>query len=103
MTYSSLCTLFQLPRSGLYRGKATRQLAHPPMEPLSPPMMHKLVFTILVHGLPDSQTGIALDVLLEAQSNPNPQVRELAVVALAELTVPPAKRVAALVRGLQDT
>jgi HEAT repeat protein len=65
--------------------------------------MHKLVFTILVHGLPDSQTGIALDVLLEAQSNPNPQVRELAVVALAELTVPPAKRVAALVRGLQDT
>jgi HEAT repeat protein len=73
------------------------------MEPLSPPMMHKLVFTILVHGLPDSQTGIALDVLLEAQSNPNPQVRELAVVALAELPVSPAKRVAALVRGLQDT
>lgn len=72
------------------------------MEPLTPPMMHKLVFTILVHGLPDSQTGIALDVLLEAQSNPNPQVRELAVVALAELPVSPAKRVAALVRGMQD-
>lgn len=65
--------------------------------------MHKLVFTILVHGLPDSQTGIALDVLLEAQTNANPQVRELAVVALAELQVSPAKRVAALVRGLQDT
>lgn len=72
------------------------------MEPLSPPIMHKLVFTILVHGLPDSQTGIALDVLLEAQSNPNAQVRELAVVALAELPVSPVKRVAALVRGLQD-
>jgi HEAT repeat protein len=66
-------------------------------------MMHKLVFTILVHGLPDSQTGIALDVLAEAQSNPNPQVRELAVVALAELPVSPAKRVNALMRGLQDT
>jgi HEAT repeat protein len=65
-------------------------------------MMHKLVFTILVHGLPDSQTGIALDVLVEAQSNPNPQVRELAVVAVAELPVSPAKRVTALVRGLQD-
>lgn len=73
------------------------------MEQLTPPMMHKLVFTILVHGLPDSQTGLALDVLLEAQSNPNPQVRELAVVALAELPVSPQKRVAALVRGLQDT
>jgi HEAT repeat protein len=73
------------------------------MEPLSPQMMHKLVFTILVHGLPDTQTGIALDVLIEAQSNPNPQVRELAVVALAELPVSPPKRVTALVRGLQDT
>lgn len=29
------------------------------MEPLTPQAMHKLVFTILVHGLPDSQTGIA--------------------------------------------
>jgi HEAT repeat protein len=72
------------------------------MEPLSPQVMHKLVFTILVHGLPDSQTGIALDVLLEAQGNPNPLVRELAVVALAELPVSPAKRVAALVRAIQD-
>jgi HEAT repeat protein len=72
------------------------------MEPLSPPIMHKLVFTILVHGLPDSQSGIALDVLLEAQTNPNPQVRELAVVALAELPVSPVKRVAALMRGMQD-
>ncbi len=72
------------------------------MEPLSPQVMHKLVFTILVHGLPDAQTGIALDVLLEAQSNPNQQVRELAVVALSELPVSPVKRVAALVRGMQD-
>src|ERR1700728_4213383 len=85
------------------RATATRQPPILHMEPLSPPMMHKLVFTILVHGLPDSQTGIALDVLLEAQSNPNPQVRELAVVALAELPVSPVKRVAALIRGLQDT
>lgn len=64
--------------------------------------MHKLVFTILVHGLPDAQTGIALDVLSEALGNPNAQVRELAVVALSELPVSPAKRVAALSRALKD-
>jgi HEAT repeats len=72
------------------------------MEPLTPQVMHKLVFTILVHGLPDAQTGIAHDVLVEALSNVNPQVRELAVVALAELPISPAKRVAALIRGMQD-
>ena len=72
------------------------------MEALSPQVMHKLVFTILVHGLPDAQTGIALDVLVEALKNPNGQVRELAVVALAELTVSPSKRVAALTTALRD-
>jgi HEAT repeat protein len=72
------------------------------MEPLTPQVMHKLVFTILVHGLPDSQTQIAYDVLIEAQRNPHPQVRELAVVALAELPVPVQKRVAALVTALAD-
>ena len=64
--------------------------------------MHKLVFTILVHGLPDAQTGIAHDVLCEALGNANSQVRELAVVALSELPVSPAKRVAALSRALKD-
>jgi HEAT repeat protein len=73
------------------------------MEPLTPQVMHKLVFTILVHGLPDSQTNVAYEVLLESQNNPNPQVRELAVVALAELPVPAAKRVTALIIGLRDT
>ncbi|VTR99895.1 heat repeat-containing protein : HEAT-repeat-containing PBS lyase OS=Anabaena sp. 90 GN=ANA_C10863 PE=4 SV=1: HEAT_2 [Gemmata massiliana] len=72
------------------------------MEPLTPQVMHKLVFTILVHGLPDAQTNVAYDVLLEAQNNPNPQVRELAVVALAELPVPAPKRVTALAKGLRD-
>jgi HEAT repeat protein len=72
------------------------------MEPLTPQVMHKLVFTILVHGLPDSQTNVAYEVLLEAQNNPHPQVRELAVVALAELPVPAAKRVTALTTGLRD-
>lgn len=72
------------------------------MEPLTPQVMHKLVFTILVHGLPDAQTNVAYEVLLEAQNNPHPQVRELAVVALTELTVPAAKRVAALARALRD-
>jgi HEAT repeat protein len=72
------------------------------MEQLTPQVMHKLVFTILVHGLPDAQTGVAYDVLLEAQNNPHPQVRELAVVALAELPVAAPKRVAALARALRD-
>lgn len=73
------------------------------MEQLSPQVMHKLVFTVLVHGLPDAQTGVALEVLSEAQASPNAQVRELAVVALAELPVAPAQRVAALVRALSDS
>lgn len=72
------------------------------MEQLTPQVMHKLVFTILVHGLPDPQMPIAYEVLLEALNHPNPQVRELAVVALAELAVPPLKRVAALARALRD-
>lgn len=72
------------------------------MEPLTPQVMHKLVFTILVHGLPDAQTNVAYEVLLEAQNNPNPQVRELAVVALAELPVPSTKRVNALAKALRD-
>jgi HEAT repeat protein len=72
------------------------------MEPLSPQVMHKLVFTILVHGLPDAQTGIAFDVLNEALNSPNGQVRELAVVALSELSVSPSKRAAALGSALKD-
>lgn len=64
--------------------------------------MHKLVFTILVHGLPDAQTGIALDVLIDSLNNPHPQVRELAVVALAELPVAPARRVGALAKAMRD-
>ncbi len=72
------------------------------MEPLTPQVMHKLVFTILVHGLPDAQTNVAYEILVEAQNNPNPQVRELAVVALAELPVPAAKRVSALAKGMRD-
>jgi HEAT repeat protein len=72
------------------------------MEPLTPQVMHKLVFTILVHGLPDAQTNVAYEVLVEAQNNSHPQVRELAVVALAELPVPVGKRVAALTKALRD-
>ena len=72
------------------------------MEPLSPQVMHKLVFTILVHGLPDSQTGLALDLLGNALKSPNGQVRELAVVALSDLSVSPSKRVALLREALRD-
>jgi len=72
------------------------------MEPLTPQVMHKLVFTILVHGLPDSQTGLALDILAEAFKSTNGQVRELAVVAVSELMVSPSKRVALLKEALRD-
>jgi len=72
------------------------------MEPLTPQVMHKLVFTILVHGLPDSQTGIALDLLANASKSPNGQVRELAVVALTDLAVSPTKRAALLKDALRD-
>jgi len=72
------------------------------MEPLTPQAMHKLVFTILVHGLPDSQTALALDILGNALKSPNGQVRELAVVALSDLAVSPSKRVALLKEALRD-
>jgi HEAT repeat protein len=72
------------------------------MEQLSPQLMHKLVFTVLMHGLNDNQTPVAHKVLLEALGHPNPQVRELAVVALADLPVAPGKRVVALAVALAD-
>ena len=72
------------------------------MEPLTPQVMHKLVFTILVHALPDSQTGIALDVLEEALKSSNGQIRDLAVVALTDLAVSPSKRVIVLKEALRD-
>jgi HEAT repeat protein len=72
------------------------------MEQLSPQLMHKLVFTVLMHGLNDSQSSLALKVLTDALGHPNPQVRELAVVALADLPVPAAKRVPPLTRALAD-
>lgn len=64
--------------------------------------MHKLVFTILVHGLPDAQTGLAVDVLARALKSPNGQVRELAVVAISELAVAPPQRVALLKEAVRD-
>lgn len=72
------------------------------MDQLSPQLMHKLVFTVLMHGLNENQTPIAHKVLLEALNHPNPQVRELAVVALADLPVGAVKRVAALSQALVD-
>ena len=72
------------------------------MEQLSPQLMHKLVFTILMHGLNDSQIQLAHKVLSDALKHSNMQVRELAVVALADLPVPAGKRVASLVTALVD-
>jgi HEAT repeat protein len=73
------------------------------MEQLSPQLMHKLVFTVLMHGLNDAQTNLALKVLTDALQHPNAQVRELAVVALADLPVPAVKRVGALTAALTDS
>lgn len=72
------------------------------MEQLTPQLMHKLVFTVLMHGLNDSQTSLALKVLAEALEHPNAQVRELAVVALADLPVAASKKVPVLMIGLTD-
>ena len=72
------------------------------MEQLTPQLMHKLVFTILMHGLNDSQIHLAHKVLSDAMAHGNPQVRELAVVALADLPVSSSKRVQSLVLALGD-
>jgi HEAT repeat protein len=72
------------------------------MEQLSPQLMNRLVFAVIMHGLNDSQTNLALNVLSDALAHQNPQIRELAVVALADLAVPPHLRVAPLTKALQD-
>lgn len=72
------------------------------MEPLTPQLMHKLVFTVLMHGLNEQQTTLAYRVLVGALENSNGQIRELAVVAMADLPVAPTKRVAALAFALRD-
>jgi len=72
------------------------------MEQLSPQLMNRLVFAVIMHGLNDAQTHLALSVLTDALQHPNPQIRELAVVALADLPVPPSKRVPPLIVALKD-
>jgi HEAT repeat protein len=72
------------------------------MEQLSPQLMNRLVFAVIMHGLNDAQTNLALSVLTDALSHENHQIRELAIVALADLTVPAAKRVPPLAFALQD-
>ena len=72
------------------------------MEQLTPQLMHKLVFTILMHGLNDSQVNLAHKVLADAMAHGNPQVRELAVVALADLPVAAGKRVQSLMLAMAD-
>jgi len=71
-------------------------------EPLSPQLMQKLVFTVMMHGLNDSQTLIAYRVLTDALAHDNPLIRELAVVAMSDLAVSPGKRVQSLALALKD-
>lgn len=70
--------------------------------PLPPALMQRLVMAVMVHGIPDSQLGTAFEVLVHALRHPLAYVRELAVVALAELPYAASKRVAALMKALQD-
>jgi HEAT repeat protein len=72
------------------------------MEQISPQVMHRLVFTVLMQHLPDSQSGAALQILTDALKHTQTQVRELAVVAIAELPTAPPRRVQALAPGLAD-
>jgi HEAT repeat protein len=72
------------------------------METLSPQVMHRLVFAVLMQHLPETQTAPALQLLGDALQSGQNQVRELAVVAIAELPATPAKRVAALAPALKD-
>jgi hypothetical protein len=73
------------------------------MEQLSPQVMHRLVFAVLMQHLPETQTGPALQLLGDALHHSQNSVRELAVVAIAELPAPPARRVAALAPALKDS
>ncbi len=72
------------------------------MEQLSPQLMNRLVFAVIMHGLNDAQTNLALTVLTDALKHPNGQIRELAVVALSDLSLPPTKRVPPLAFALKD-
>ena len=72
------------------------------MEQLSPQLMNRLVFAVIMHGLNEAQTNLALTVLTDALLHQNGQIRELAVVALADLPVPPANRVPPLTQALMD-
>ncbi len=72
------------------------------MEQLSPQLMNRLVFAVIMHGLNEAQTNLALNVLNDALGHESTQIRELAVVALADLSVPSLKRVPPLARALGD-
>ena len=64
--------------------------------------MNRLVFAVIMHGLNEAQSNLALTVLSDALLNPNGQIRELAVVALADLPVAASKRVPPLTHALLD-
>jgi HEAT repeat protein len=79
-----------------------RQDREPIMDQMSPQVMHRLVFAMLMQHLPETQTGPALQLLTDALQHTQNQVRELAVVAIAELPAAPVKRVNALAPALRD-
>jgi HEAT repeat protein len=72
------------------------------MEQLSPQLMNRLVFSVIMHGLNDAQTNLALNVLTDALRHENQNIRELAVVALADLSLPSQRRVPAISSAMGD-
>ncbi len=65
--------------------------------------MHRLVFTVLMQHLPESQCAPALHLLTDALTHSQTQIRELAVVAISELPIPESQRVEALAAALRDS
>ena len=65
-------------------------------------MMNRLVFAVIMHGLNEAQSAMALNVLTDALRHPNTQIRELAIVALADLPVHVSKRVPPLAFAMRD-
>ena len=71
-------------------------------EPLTLQVMHRLVYMVMMHQLSETQTVTALQILVHALKNESDGIRELAVIALADLPISSGKRVAALKLALAD-
>lgn len=90
-----------LPTRGEHRSESAQNRVNA-MEQLSPQLMNRLVFAVIMHGLNEAQTAMALNVLTDALKHSNSQIRELAIVALADLPVHVSKRIPPLTLAMKD-